>query len=120
MSNAFCKSATPALATLVRTSPLAGSVTLNGSFEPSTNLSPINRPVDDLAMLMSLENGKTLVDAKAEVNYAAEFFRWFSEEAVRIDGSIRNAPSGANRILTYKQPIGIAFLITPWNFPAAM
>jgi len=75
---------------------------------------------DDLAMLMSLENGKTLVDAKAEVTYAAEFFRWFSEEAVRIDGSIRNAPSGANRILTYKQPIGIAFLITPWNFPAAM
>ena len=75
---------------------------------------------DDLAMLMSLENGKTLVDAKAEVTYAAEFFRWFSEEAVRIDGSIRNAPSGANKILTYKQPIGIAFLITPWNFPAAM
>jgi succinate-semialdehyde dehydrogenase/glutarate-semialdehyde dehydrogenase len=75
---------------------------------------------DELALIMSLENGKTLVDAKAEVIYAAEFFRWFSEEAVRIDGSLRNAPSGANRILTYKQPIGVAFLITPWNFPAAM
>ena len=75
---------------------------------------------DDLALLMSLENGKTLADSKAEVLYAAEFFRWFSEEAVRIDGSVRIAPSGANKILTYKQPIGIAFLITPWNFPAAM
>ena len=75
---------------------------------------------DDIAFLMSLENGKTLVDAKAEVLYAAEFFRWFSEEAVRIDGSLRQAPSGVNKILTYKQPIGIAFLITPWNFPAAM
>jgi succinate-semialdehyde dehydrogenase/glutarate-semialdehyde dehydrogenase len=69
---------------------------------------------------MTLENGKTIADAKAEVLYAAEFFRWFSEEAVRVGGELRMAPSGANRILTYHDPIGVAFLITPWNFPAAM
>jgi succinate-semialdehyde dehydrogenase/glutarate-semialdehyde dehydrogenase len=76
--------------------------------------------VDELALIMTLENGKTLADAKAEVLYAAEFFRWFSEEAVRVGGELRMAPSGANRILTYHDPIGVAFLITPWNFPAAM
>lgn len=75
---------------------------------------------DDIAMVMSLENGKTLQDAKAETLYAAEFFRWFSEEAVRIDGSFRTAPSGLNKIITLRQPVGVAFLITPWNFPAAM
>jgi succinate-semialdehyde dehydrogenase / glutarate-semialdehyde dehydrogenase len=75
---------------------------------------------DDIALIMSLENGKTLADAKAETLYAAEFFRWFSEEAVRIDGSFRTAPSGLNKIITLRQPVGIAFLITPWNFPAAM
>jgi succinate-semialdehyde dehydrogenase/glutarate-semialdehyde dehydrogenase len=76
--------------------------------------------VDELALIMTLENGKTIADAKAEVLYAAEFFRWFSEEAVRVGGELRMAPSGANRILTYHDPIGVAFLITPWNFPAAM
>jgi succinate-semialdehyde dehydrogenase/glutarate-semialdehyde dehydrogenase len=76
--------------------------------------------VDDIALTMSLENGKTLADAKAETLYAAEFFRWFSEEAVRIDGSFRTAPSGLNKIITLRQPVGVAFLITPWNFPAAM
>ena len=75
---------------------------------------------DEIALIMSLENGKTLADAKAETLYAAEFFRWFSEEAVRIDGSFRTAPSGLNKIITLRQPVGIAFLITPWNFPAAM
>jgi len=75
---------------------------------------------DDIALVMSLENGKTIVDAKAETLYAAEFFRWFGEEAVRIDGAFRTAPSGLNKILTLRQPVGIAFLITPWNFPAAM
>lgn len=75
---------------------------------------------DDIALIMSLENGKTLADAKAETLYAAEFFRWFSEEAVRIDGSFRTAPSGLNKIITLRQPVGVAFLITPWNFPAAM
>ncbi len=75
---------------------------------------------DEIALIMSLENGKTLADAKAETLYAAEFFRWFSEEAVRIDGSFRTAPSGLNKIITLRQPVGIALLITPWNFPAAM
>jgi succinate-semialdehyde dehydrogenase / glutarate-semialdehyde dehydrogenase len=75
---------------------------------------------EELARLMSLEMGKSLTDARGEVSYAAEFFRWFSEEAVRIDGSLRTAPSGANRILTFRKPVGVALLLTPWNFPAAM
>jgi succinate-semialdehyde dehydrogenase/glutarate-semialdehyde dehydrogenase len=73
-----------------------------------------------LARLMVMENGKALRDARAEIIYAAEFFRWFAEEAVRIDGMITRAPSGANRILVQRQPVGVAVLITPWNFPAAM
>ncbi|NJC72614.1 NAD-dependent succinate-semialdehyde dehydrogenase [Planosporangium thailandense] len=75
---------------------------------------------EDLAYLMSLEMGKALSDARGEVTYAAEFFRWFSEEAVRVGGELRMAPSGANRILTFKRPVGVALLLTPWNFPAAM
>jgi succinate-semialdehyde dehydrogenase/glutarate-semialdehyde dehydrogenase len=75
---------------------------------------------EDLAYLMSLEMGKSLTDARGEVTYAAEFFRWFSEEAVRVDGALRTAPSGANRILTFRKPVGVALLLTPWNFPAAM
>ncbi len=73
-----------------------------------------------IARLMVLENGKALRDARGEVVYAAEFFRWFAEEAVRIDGSIQTAPSGANRILVMRQPVGVSVLVTPWNFPAAM
>ncbi|HEV7414954.1 MAG TPA: NAD-dependent succinate-semialdehyde dehydrogenase [Tianweitania sediminis] len=73
-----------------------------------------------LAELISLENGKALGDAQGEVTYAAEFFRWFSEEAVRLNGDMSIAPSGANRILVQHQPIGVAVLVTPWNFPAAM
>jgi len=75
---------------------------------------------DMLARLIVLENGKSMADARGEVGYAAEFFRWFSEEAVRISGDIGLAPSGANRIVVQYEPIGIALLITPWNFPAAM
>jgi succinate-semialdehyde dehydrogenase / glutarate-semialdehyde dehydrogenase len=75
---------------------------------------------EPLARLMVLENGKALRDARAEITYAAEFFRWFAEEAVRIDGMLTTAPSGANRILVQHQPVGVAVLITPWNFPAAM
>jgi succinate-semialdehyde dehydrogenase / glutarate-semialdehyde dehydrogenase len=75
---------------------------------------------EDLAFLMSLEMGKSLTDARGEVVYAAEFFRWFAEEAVRIGGELRMAPSGANRILTFRKPVGVALLLTPWNFPAAM
>jgi succinate-semialdehyde dehydrogenase/glutarate-semialdehyde dehydrogenase len=73
-----------------------------------------------LARLMVCENGKALRDARSEVTYAAEFFRWYAEEAVRIEGSVITAPSGANRILVQRQPVGVSVLITPWNFPAAM
>jgi len=75
---------------------------------------------EEIAHLMSLEMGKSLTDARGEVMYAAEFFRWYSEEAVRIDGQLRTAPSGANKILTLRRPVGVALLLTPWNFPAAM
>jgi succinate-semialdehyde dehydrogenase / glutarate-semialdehyde dehydrogenase len=80
----------------------------------------MNQQADSLARLISLENGKALKDARGEVAYAAEFFRWFAEEAVRINGDLSIAPSGANRILVQYQPIGVSLLITPWNFPAAM
>ncbi|MER9742102.1 NAD-dependent succinate-semialdehyde dehydrogenase [Mesorhizobium sp. M0187] len=76
--------------------------------------------METLAALISLENGKALRDARGEVAYAAEFFRWNAEEAVRINGEFGLAPSGANRIIVDYQPIGICVLITPWNFPAAM
>jgi succinate-semialdehyde dehydrogenase/glutarate-semialdehyde dehydrogenase len=75
---------------------------------------------EKLAELMVRENGKTLVEARGEVAYAAEFFRWFSEEGVRNYGSVSISPSGANRILVEHQPIGVSILVTPWNFPAAM
>jgi len=73
-----------------------------------------------IARLMVLENGKALPDARGEVTYAAEFFRWYAEEAVRLEGALITAPSGANRILVERQPVGVSVLITPWNFPAAM
>ena len=76
--------------------------------------------VDELAALIVAENGKVLSDARGEVLYAAEFFRWYSEEAVRIPGTVQTAPAGANQILVTHKPIGIAVLVTPWNFPAAM
>src|SRR5674476_1257999 len=78
------------------------------------------RRAEDLAALITLENGKALRDARGEVAYAAEFFRWYSEEAVRGAGAVMTAPSGANKILVLQQPVGICVLVTPWNFPAAM
>lgn len=75
---------------------------------------------EELATLIALENGKALPDARGEVAYAAEFFRWYAEEAVRIPGEYRHTPSGSHHILVDHEPIGIAVLITPWNFPAAM
>ena len=75
---------------------------------------------EQFARLMSAENGKSLRDARGEAAYAAEFFRWYAEEAVRIEGTVMRAPSGANRIVTLRQPIGVSVLVTPWNFPAAM
>ena len=75
---------------------------------------------DELATLMTLEMGKPLAEARGEVVYAAEFFRWFSEEAVRIHGRYAVAPNGATRLVTMKQPVGPTYMITPWNFPLAM
>jgi succinate-semialdehyde dehydrogenase/glutarate-semialdehyde dehydrogenase len=75
---------------------------------------------DDFATLMSMEMGKPFSEAKGEVAYGAEFLRWFSEEAPRIDGRYTTAPDGKNRLLVLKRPIGPALLITPWNFPLAM
>ncbi len=76
--------------------------------------------IDDLALLMTLEMGKPLDQARGEVIYGAEFFRWFSEEAVRISGRYAVAPNGATRLMTMKQPVGPCLFITPWNFPLAM
>ena len=75
---------------------------------------------EDLALLMTLEMGKPLAESRAEVAYAAKFLRWFSEEAVRIDGGYAVAPEGWGRILTMRQPVGPCLLVTPWNFPLAM
>lgn len=75
---------------------------------------------DRLAALMTLEMGKSVAEAKGEVLYAADYFRWFSEEAVRIPGAYNAAPDGASRMLVLRQPVGPCVLVTPWNFPLAM
>src|ERR671915_502049 len=75
---------------------------------------------DALALLMTLEMGKPVADSKAEITYASEFFRWYSEQAVRIGGTYSISPDGAQRIMTMKQPVGPCLMITPWNFPMAM
>ncbi|MGZ4721299.1 NAD-dependent succinate-semialdehyde dehydrogenase [Oryzihumus sp.] len=80
----------------------------------------ITARADDFAMLMTLEMGKPLAESRGEVTYGAEFFRWFSEEAVRIHGRWSTAPNGATRLMTMKQPVGPTLMITPWNFPLAM
>jgi succinate-semialdehyde dehydrogenase / glutarate-semialdehyde dehydrogenase len=96
------------------TAPRARAEILRRAFELMTE------QAEDLARLISLENGKALPDARGEVAYAAEFFRWYGEEAVRANGSMAISPSAANRILVTYQPVGICVLVTPWNFPAAM
>jgi succinate-semialdehyde dehydrogenase / glutarate-semialdehyde dehydrogenase len=75
---------------------------------------------DELALLMTLEMGKPVAESRTEIAYAAEFLRWFSEEACRIEGSYKIAPAGGSRLLTMRQPVGPCLLITPWNFPMAM
>ena len=75
---------------------------------------------DELTELITLEHGKPFADARGEVSYAAEFFRWNAEEAVRIHGSIGLAPSGNNNIIIRHPPVGVVVIVTPWNFPAAM
>lgn len=97
-----------------KTAPRVRGEILRNAFELMT------QEADYLAELISKENGKALPDAKGEVAYAAEFFRWFSEEAVRIAGDFRMSPSGDKRILVTHQPVGLSLLITPWNFPAGM
>lgn len=76
--------------------------------------------LDEFARLITLENGKAGTDARGEAAYAAEFFRWFAEEAVRSDGMIKQAPASGARIIVQQKPAGIAVLVTPWNYPAAM
>ena len=80
----------------------------------------LNERADDLALLMTLEMGKAVAESKAEIAYAAEFFRWFSGEALRIDGYWKVAGNGASRVLVMRQPVGPSYFITPWNFPNAM
>jgi succinate-semialdehyde dehydrogenase / glutarate-semialdehyde dehydrogenase len=75
---------------------------------------------DELALLMTLEMGKPLAESKAEIIYAADFFRWFSGEALRIDGNYKQFANGTSRVLVMKQPVGPTLMITPWNFPMAM
>jgi len=75
---------------------------------------------EEIATLMTLEMGKVLAESKGEAAYGAEFFRWFAEEAVRINGRYTTAPAGTGRILVTKQPVGPCYAITPWNFPLAM
>ncbi|MEU6579192.1 NAD-dependent succinate-semialdehyde dehydrogenase [Nocardia sp. NPDC046763] len=80
----------------------------------------ITARAEEFALLMTLEMGKALPESRNEVRYGAEFFRWFSEEAVRIHGRYQPAPAGTGRILVHKQPVGPCLAITPWNFPLAM
>jgi len=87
---------------------------LRGTYELLTDRA------DDLALLLTLEMGKPLAEAKAEIAYAADFFRWFSEEAVRLPGRYTRSPDGTARFLTGSRPVGPCLLITPWNFPIAM
>ena len=97
-----------------RTAPRERGEILRGAFEL------ITERADHFARLISLEMGKTLVEAKGEVTYGAEFFRWFSEEAVRVHGHWMQAPAGGSRLLTVRKPVGPCLFITPWNFPLAM
>jgi succinate-semialdehyde dehydrogenase/glutarate-semialdehyde dehydrogenase len=78
------------------------------------------RRADELALLMTLEMGKAVAESRAEILYAADFLRWFAEEAVRIDGRWTVAPTGKGRILVMHQPVGPSVMVTPWNFPMAM
>jgi succinate-semialdehyde dehydrogenase/glutarate-semialdehyde dehydrogenase len=106
--------AAAALPGFAATPPRKRSEMLRKAFEIMT------ARAEEFALLMSKENGKALPDARAELTYAAEFFRWFAEEAVRIDGDYRVAPAGGTRTLVTHQPVGVCLLVTPWNFPAAM
>lgn len=107
-------SAADALAAWSKTSPRERGEILRRTFEI------MMQRQQELAELIVRENGKALSDAVGEVRYAAEFFRWYAEEAVRAIGEVARAPSGTNRIMVLLQPVGVSILVTPWNFPAAM
>ncbi|KRF48221.1 NAD-dependent succinate-semialdehyde dehydrogenase [Terrabacter sp. Soil811] len=106
--------AVAAQADWARTAPRDRGELLRSAYEK------ITERAEEFAMLMTLEMGKTLAESRGEVAYGAEFFRWFSEEAVRISGRWSTAPNGATRLMTMKQPVGPTLMITPWNFPLAM
>ncbi|MGV0581168.1 NAD-dependent succinate-semialdehyde dehydrogenase [Mycolicibacterium elephantis] len=111
---AALEAAVDAQAEFAATPPRARADMLMGAFEL------LHARVDDLALLMTLEMGKPLPEARGEITYAAEFFRHFAEEATRIDGGYQTAPAGGARFLIARQPVGPCLLITPWNFPMAM
>ncbi|GGO73998.1 NAD-dependent succinate-semialdehyde dehydrogenase [Nocardioides deserti] len=106
--------AVAAQADWARTAPRERGEVLRRAFEL------VARRADDFALLMSLEMGKPVAEAKGEVTYGNEFFRWFSEEAVRIHGRYMPNPAGGSRLLTLKKPVGPCLFVTPWNFPLAM
>ncbi len=106
--------AVAAQADWARTAPRDRAEMLRAAFEL------ITERADEFALLMTLEMGKPLAQAKGEVTYGAEFFRWFSEEVVRISGRWSTSPDGRTRLMTMKQPVGPTLMITPWNFPLAM
>ena len=111
---AALSAAAAAQADWAKTAPRDRSEMLRKAFELLTERA------DFFAELMTLEMGKPLAEAKGEVVYGSEFFRWFAEEAVRISGRWSTAPNGATRLVTMKQPVGPCLMITPWNFPLAM
>ncbi|HEU4566891.1 MAG TPA: NAD-dependent succinate-semialdehyde dehydrogenase [Marmoricola sp.] len=108
------EAATAAFPGWAGTAPRARADVLMRAFEL------MHRDHEELARLIAAENGKSLPDARAEVGYAAEFLRWFAEEAVRPDGGYAESPAGGTRTIVTSRPVGVAALVTPWNFPAAM
>jgi succinate-semialdehyde dehydrogenase / glutarate-semialdehyde dehydrogenase len=113
-ATAACDAAARAQRDWAKVAPRERSETLRRSWQILVD------HTDEIADLIVRENGKPLADAKGEVAYAAEFFRWNAEETVRIRGEIGTAPGGANKIIVHHPPIGVVVMVTPWNFPAAM
>ncbi|MAT05118.1 MAG: NAD-dependent succinate-semialdehyde dehydrogenase [Acidimicrobiaceae bacterium] len=111
---AACDAAEAAQASWARTPPRERSEILRSCWEV------LVAHTDELAELIVREHGKPLADARGEITYSVEFFRWNAEETVRIRGDIGTAPSGANKIIVHHPPVGVVAMITPWNFPAAM
>ncbi len=113
-ADAALTAATGAAAAWAATPPRDRGEILRRSFEA------LVARTDEIGLLITLETGKPIAEARGEVAYAAEFLRWFSEEAVRIRGSYTTAPTGDYRLLTMRQPVGPCLLVTPWNFPLSM